>query len=326
MAGRIIGVETAFSVGYSGGGGSPDQVVSRIQRLEEVGIGGAWLVGGPGSGTDALTVLAAAAARTERILLGTAIVPTWSRHPIAAAEQAATIAGIAPGRFRLGVGPSHKSIMEEAYGLDFRRPLTNLREYLQITRALLREGSVDFDGYHYSAHITDAPVSDLPVMASALRPKSFHLCGAESDGAISWVCPLEYLRDSALPALNQGAQEAGRPTPPLISHAAVCVHDDPSEVKEAALRDMFIYPQTDFYRKMFIAAGYPEAEETSEWSDRMLDAVLYSGSENQVADRLGQLFDIGSTELIITVVRAGSDTDASWERSLKLLAEVAKSS
>ena len=93
-------------------------------------------------------------------------------------------------------GPSHRAGMESMFGFGFKAPLTNLREYVSIVKKLLLEGSVNFDGRHYRAHASiGEAVNDVPVMASALRPASFEFCGAEADGAISWVCPGVYLRD-----------------------------------------------------------------------------------------------------------------------------------
>ena len=132
-------------------GGDAGAVVARIQDLKGKNIQAAWLTTG-GAALDALTVFAAVAVKTERIMLGTCITPTWPRHPIVAVQQVQVLAGLAPGRFRLGLGPSHKPSMEQMYGFDFKAPLTNLREYVQIVKSLLREGSVEFDGRHYHAH------------------------------------------------------------------------------------------------------------------------------------------------------------------------------
>ena len=147
-------------------------------------------------------------------------------------QQAQIVAQLAPGRFRLGVGPSHRPTIE-AMGIEFNAPLGHLREYLQILKAIMQQGRVDFDGEHYTAHDGIAKPLDIEIMGSALRKGSFELCGAESDGAISWICPFDYLRDVALPAMEAGAQRAGRETPPLIAHAPVCVHDDAEEVRTA---------------------------------------------------------------------------------------------
>ena len=155
-----------------------------IKKAEEMGISAAWLTTG-GAGPDALTVFASAAVGTQHIMLGTAITPTFPRHPLAVAQQVQVLVQLAPGRFRLGVGPGNPAIMPQVFGVNFQAPLGHLREYLRILKALLHQGSVDFDGRYYQAHASIASPVDVPVMASAHQPKAFELCGAEADGAIS---------------------------------------------------------------------------------------------------------------------------------------------
>lgn len=300
----------------------PISIVETIQRYEKLGLPAAWLTLG-GASPDSLTMFAAAAVKTERILLGTCIVPTWPRHPITIAQQALAIAGLAPGRFRLGLGPGHKQPVEDAYGYDFKEPLRHLREYIQIVRTLLREGKVDFRGKYYHARATVNRTIDLPIMASALREKSYELCGAETDGAISWVCPGKYLKNVCVPAIERGAKAAGRDLiPPLIAHAPVCVHDNHQDALAAAREQVGFYPRAPFYAAMFGAAGYPEASQGA-WSDRMIDAVVLSGAEELVAKRLRELLTFAG-EIIVTPVAAGTDRAASTERTVRLVAEVAR--
>ncbi|MDE2940592.1 MAG: LLM class flavin-dependent oxidoreductase [Chloroflexota bacterium] len=309
-------------IGVAAMGGDVPTVVARIQDLEARGIEAAWLTSG-GAGPDALTTFAAAAAVTDRILMGTSIIPTYPRHPIVAVAQTQVVAQLAPGRFRLGLGPSHKVSIEPMFGIEHNAPLTNLREYIQVVKELLWQGQVDYDGTQYHGHgsLPGAPAPDVPVMASALRRRSFRLCGEVADGAISWVCPGQYLRDVALPEMKRGAEMGGREVPPLIAHAPVCVSDNPDEVREAARAQLANYPRSPFYQEMFAASGHPEARE-SEWSDGMIEDVVLSGDEETVAGRLRELFDWGATEVLAHPITAGSDASASMERTLNLIATV----
>ena len=272
---------------------------------------------------DPLTLLAAAAARTKGILLGTCIVPIYPRHPIAMAQQVQVLAQLAPGRFRLGVGVSHPFIMEGIFGFNVRAPLGHLSEYLQILKALLQQGSVDFDGRYYKARAEIVSPVDVPVIASALGPKAFELCGAHADGAIPWVCPAPYLRDVALPAMKAGAGRASRPVPPLIDMLPVCVHDDPDEVR-TAIRECSPHPTLGFYQKMWAAAGFPEATE-GRWSDAMVDACVVWGDESAVAGKLEALFALGATEILAFAMPAGQNRDASQNRTLRLLGQLSTS-
>ena len=310
-------------LGVAAMGGGPREVVERIVGLERRNIPAAWLTAG--GGMDTLTLFAAAGMRTERILLGTSIVPTWPRHPITTVQQVLVLAALIPGRFRLGLGPSHKASIEQTYGFEFKKPLTNLREYVHIVKTLLREGAIDFDGELYHAHAKSATtVRDVPVLASALQPRSYELCGEIADGAISWVCPHAYLISTALPALKAGAAKAGRPAPPLIDHTPICVHDDAREARGAARQMLNNYPRMPFYASMLAAAGFPEVMETHAWSDAMIDAVFISGNERTVAGKLQGLFEQGIGEVIAHVVAAGPDPAKSVDRTLDLLASLAK--
>ncbi|MSQ40924.1 MAG: LLM class flavin-dependent oxidoreductase [Dehalococcoidia bacterium] len=314
MAGKLIGVGVMARDAAG--------VLANIEEAERLGIPAVWLTAG-GIGQDPITIFAVAAQRTRTVLMGTSIVQMWPRHPVALAQQVRTLVDLAPGRFRLGVGPSHEAGMTGTYGVDFKQPLGHLREYLRILKALLQQGAVDFDGRFYTAHTRAVGPADVPVMASALRRGSFELCGAEADGAISWVCPGAYLRDVALPAMLAGAQQASRPVPPLITHAPVCVHDNRQEALAAAREQLGFYPRAPYYAQMFVDAGFPEAKQGA-WSDAMVDAVVLSGDEARVTERLRQLFDWGTTEVLAHVITAGADREASRQRTLRLLAQAAK--
>lgn len=320
MGNRLVGV--AASPAGGGLGSNATDTVARIVDYERRGIPVAWLTTG-GAGPDGLTTIAAAAAMTDRIQLGTCIVPTWPRHPIVAFQQVSVIADLAPDRLRLGLGPSHEPSMVDMFGVDFRLPLTNLKEYTHIVKSLLRDGTVDFHGkiYHAKAKVPRT-FPEVEVMASALRLGSYEFCGEALDGAISWVSPYEFLLDEALPAMKAGAKKAGREVPPLIAHVPMCVHDNPAEIKAAARQQLVHYPSLPFYRKMFEAAGYPEASEQV-WSDEMVDAVVVSGNEEKVADRVKGIFDSGIAEIIVTFVTAGDDAKRCADRTLDLLGNIA---
>lgn len=297
-------------------------LVERIVHAEELGIPAVWLTTG-GTAADALTVFAAAAMRTERILMGTAIIPTFPRHPIAVAQQVVAIEALAPGRLRLGVGPSHKPAMEGTFGIPFVRPLAHLRAYLHVLKGLLQQGAADVDEAGIIAHARlfgNAP--GTPVMASALQRRSFELCGELADGAITWLCPATYVRETGLPAVQTGAERTGREAPPLVMHVPVCVSEDAPVVREAVRAAFGMYLRTISYPEMLASAGFPEAKE-GQWSDTMVDAVVVHGSEEAVAERLRALIGMGVAEIIAAPIAAGPDPAATIERSMRLVASLA---
>ena len=121
--------------------------------------------------------------------------------------------------------------------------------------------------------------------------------------------------------MKRGAEEAGRPVPPLIAHTPVVVHEDRAAVRAAALQQIATYPRTPFYQRMFTAAGYPEAQQGT-WSEAMLDAVVISGDEATVAQRLRDILTFAG-EVIVSVITVGEDREASRTRTLNLLADLA---
>lgn len=292
-------------------------VLRRIQQAEALGVEAAWLTTGLGS--DALTVFAAAAATTQRIIMGTAIVPTFPRHPLVMAQQAADIAAMAPGRLVLGVGPSHGPAVSGRYGIPYERPLEHLREYVAVLNLALAGGSVDFSGKRFNVHAATVKAG-VPVIISALRARSFELAGEIAEGAVSWICPAPYLRDQALPALDRGAAHAGRPVPPLVAHAFISVTEDRAAMLPAVPSVLGRYPTVPNYVAMFEAAGYPEARQGA-WSDAMLDAVVLQGDEAAVTRRVREFIGIsGARAIILSVLPAGPDRNASIERALRCVA------
>ena len=306
-----------LEIGIVATGQTAKEILETIQKADNLGIKGAWLTSG-GVRLDPLTIFSAAAQKTNQIKLGTSIVTHWSRHPLAISQQVQVISELAPGRFRLGLGPGGKTGMESTYGLEFRSPLSNLREYVRILKALFKDGEVNFDGTYYHAHANIGGPVDVPVMVSALRRSSFQFCGEEADGAITWLCPGPYLKDIAIPEMHRASEKKNQPHPKLIAHAVVCVHEDISEVKTAMREQMSFYPKQPHYAQMFADAGFPEAK-TGEWSDGMINSVVFSGSENKVNDRIEELVSTGPAELLISVITAGKDKAKSKERSMEFL-------
>jgi alkanesulfonate monooxygenase SsuD/methylene tetrahydromethanopterin reductase-like flavin-dependent oxidoreductase (luciferase family) len=187
----------------------------------------------------------------------------------------------------------------------------------------MHTGAVEFEGRWYSANSSIANPIEVPIMASALRPGAFETCGELSDGAISWVCPHFYLRDTAVPAMTRGAESAGRDVPPLIAHAPVCVTDDLDSARDGVRTRLGYFPANPFYANMFAEAGFADTPESG-WTNEMLDEVLIAGDEATVAERIQTVFDWGASELLATPIPAGDDPAATEERTLKLLAEVQK--
>ncbi len=311
-----------LSIGAHIVAGDTPGLVEGVVAAERAGLDTAWVTVG-GLAPDPFVMFAVAAGRTERIGLGTSIVPTYPRHPLTMAQSAMSVDQIAPGRLHLGVGPSHKPIVESIWGIPFERPLHHLREYLTILNAILKEGAVSFHGELLHAEAKISAPAQVRVLASALRPNAFRLCGELAEGAISWMCPLPYIRDIAAPALNEGAAKTGRAKPAMIVHTPVVVCDDIQAVRAAAKRQFGFYQSMPYYAQMLQDAGYPEAA-GSEFTEAMADALIISGSAEQVADRIATLPDYGVDEMLAAIVMAGDEPKRTAERTLALLGELAQ--
>jgi len=301
-----------------------DEFVQQVKQAEDLGIGTAWTTIGGAGGADPLTVAAAAFAGTSRIRVGTAIIPTWPRHPLALASQALALHQLAPGRLRLGIGPSHEPMMAANYGVQWRTPLTHLREYLTSLSALFREGAVDMDGTHVTAHARWREPAGIELLASALRPRSFALCGELADGAISWMSPLQYLVDEALPAIAEGASGAGRDAPPMVVHVPVSVNTDREAVREMARQQLGRYATVPFYRAMFERAGFPMGDPSAPDAlpDSLLDDLVVSGTSEEVTVGLRRYLDAGAGEVLAAPLLERDDREGSITRAFEAVAAV----
>jgi F420-dependent oxidoreductase-like protein len=290
-------------------------------RTEEAGFFGFWL--GSSFGFDPFVALSLAGGVTSRIELGIAVVPTWPRHPVVMAQQAATASAACGGRFRLGVGASHKPVMG-MYGIEFDRPIGHLREYLDVVRTLLAEGKVNYDGerYQVNAFLDVADAAVPPVLLGVLREQSARLAGGHADGALSWLCPAEYLRDTIAPNLAKGTAAADRDAQPLIAELPCALTTDRDAVLAMAARELGIYPHMPFYRAIFEGAGIEVTNR--EWNAEMVDATVLYGDEDGLAAKIGAFFDAGADEVVLSPFGVGDDPAPSQADCIAVLADLAE--
>lgn len=261
--------------------------VDLIERADRAGVDTAWMVMPP-LGYDTPTLAAAALARTERIRVGTSIVPAFTRHPLALVTQAAALDGLAPGRFRLGVGVGNLVVMADGFGTPVTSPVARTREYLAVVRSALATGAARLAGEHYTVDAAlEGPVA-VEVTLAAIGPRMYTLAGEAADAAMSWMSPVAYLDDVARPALAKGAAEAGRPAPPLVTHVLAVVSSDRAAAREAARPAVRTFGANANYAGMYAAVDLPVAADGTP-TDELVDAVTIVGDEATVTDRLGEL-------------------------------------
>ncbi len=285
-------------IGLAVSGADASIAVETLVAAEEAGLQQIWMTQGT---ADTLTLFAAAAIRTKNLRLGTSIVPTYPRHPLVMAQQSLALDDLAPGRLRLGIGPSHRPIIEGMYGIPMKTPLEHLREYITILRGLLWEGKIDFSGQFYTVKSTLPRTTQTPLLISTLREGAYQLAGEMADGAISWVSPAAFLLQKALPALRRGAAHSGRPVPPLIAHIPVAMSAERPAVLAAARKQLGRYGQLPFYASMFADAGFP-VEEGGKISAALIDNLVVSGDEVTIQARLNALLEQGLDELLVMPV------------------------
>ena len=291
--------------------------LARVREAERAGVRQVWMTIGDAGQADTLTFYAAAAVQTTQIRLGTSIVPIYPRHPLVMAQQALAIHDFAPGRLRLGVGPSHRHIIEQMYGLSMKAPLAYLREYVEVLRSVLWEGRIDHHGTFFNVVFSLPRTAPIPLLVSALGVKAFRLAGEISDGAISWMCPVPYLLNKALPALRAGAEARQRPAPPLVAHVLLAMSTDRAAVRAATRQRVLPTTISPFYTHMFAEAGVPVAPDGS-GIDALVDALVVAGDEAGVQQRMRELLASGLDELLITLIPV-ADEERERQQLLRLI-------
>ncbi|HJR49333.1 MAG TPA: LLM class flavin-dependent oxidoreductase [Nitrososphaeraceae archaeon] len=292
---------TRERIGLIVNGTNAAAAIKTIAAAETAGVQQIWMTQPPWS-PDILTTLAAAAIKTSTVRLGTAIIPTYTRHPVVLAQQVLVLNDIAPGRLRLGIGPSHRAIVEDIYGLPQTTPLVHLREYVKVLRSILWDGRVDHHGEFFNIVIEFLTTAQIPVLISTLRKRAFQLAGEIADGALSWMCPVPYLLNTGIPLLRKGATANGRPNPPpLVAHVPVALSQDRDSVMIAGHKMFETYSKLPFYAKMFADAGFPltaDKKVTGEFVNNM----IISGNEDTISTSLTKLLDADLDEIMVSLV------------------------
>lgn len=279
-----------MKIGLNGTGlvqtASLERIADHAAAAAADGFASYWLAEHPTGGLDALTVLAAVGQRVPGIELGTAIVPTFPRHPMALAGQTLTTASMLDGRLTLGIGLSHQPMMAQL-GIGFDKPIRHLREYLSILMPLMRHGVVDFTGEVLScrAEIFRKPDIQTPVVVAALGPQALGVAGRLADGTtLAWVGP-KTIREHIVPRLTEAATGASRAAPRVIATLPVCVTDDEAAVRTAIGRGLAMYGKLPSYRAMFDREGVAGPAD-----------VAIVGSASAVRDGIASLAEAGVTD------------------------------
>ncbi|MCP3988834.1 MAG: TIGR03564 family F420-dependent LLM class oxidoreductase [Actinomycetia bacterium] len=283
-------------------------LIERAVAAEQAGFASAWL---PQVGTvDALTALALAGRDTASIELGTAVVPTYPRHPVMLAEQALTVQNATDNRLALGIGLSHRFFIKDSLGLDYSRPIPHTRDYLTILNGLLAGEVVDHTGteYQVKAQVNVVDADKPPVLVAALGPAMLRLCGRLSDGTITWMGGINYLGRLAIPTMGAAADAAGRPAPRFVAMVPVLLSDDLGAGSETINDTFGGYGQIPSYRATLDRGGAAVPAD-----------VAVIGNADAIEVGLQAFADIGVSDFVAVVPPSTSTSQATRE----LLADMA---
>jgi 5,10-methylenetetrahydromethanopterin reductase len=295
-----------------GSSGAIDGLVAQAKQAEADGFASGWLANI--FGMDAILAAAVCARETARIELGTAVVPTYPRHPVAMAQAALSASAIARGRFSLGIGLSHQIVIEGMLGLSFAKPYSHMKEYLEVLGPLVRTGQVSHDGpeYRVNANVAVPGATPCPILVAALAPKMLALAGRETDGTITWMTGPKTVREHTVPRLREAAAAAGRPTPRVVVGLPIAVTKAVAAARSSAARTFQVYGMLPSYRAMLDREGVEGPPD-----------VAIVGDESAVGEAIHRLGETGATDLLAIPFAVQDDADA-VPRTRALLARLAR--
>jgi alkanesulfonate monooxygenase SsuD/methylene tetrahydromethanopterin reductase-like flavin-dependent oxidoreductase (luciferase family) len=297
---------------FVSGGKTLEQTLDRVRLVERLGYEAVFDT--HIAGRDGLMLLAAYANATSTIKIGTGVLPAFPRHPVSLAIEAATLDEISGGRLILGVGPSHQITMENWYGISMAKPLSRMKEYVDILRQVFTKGGAQFAGEFYNgsyAFMGYAARADLPIYVSALAPNMLRWAGSAADGVVLWGCLPSYIEKVVAPTVRAGAEEAGRDPASIEIVAAVpaALTTNTQAAFDAFRKDFFTYMMLPFYRRAIIGAGYEgeiaafdEANARGDMpaafqamSERMLTEFAAVGDKAAIDKKIQEYRDAGVT-------------------------------
>jgi F420-dependent oxidoreductase-like protein len=273
--------------GEVAGAGGLDDVVASAKEAADQGFASYWLP--QVFSLDALTTLAIIGCEVPDIELGTAVVPTYPRHPMMLAAQGLTTQAASGGRLLLGIGLSHQIVIENMFGMSFDKPLRHMREYLSILVPLVHDGTVSFTGDTLTANgaINVAGATPFPILVAALGPKMLELTGSVADGTITWMTGPAVLESHTVPTITKAAESVGRPAPRVCVGLPIAVTDDPDGARERAAKVFSIYDTLPSYKAMLDREGAGGPAD-----------VAIVGDEKTVQAGIERLADVGTTDLL----------------------------
>ena len=271
-------------------------ITADITQTEADGFASYWIA--QTTLLDAISGLALAASGSSAITVGTAVVPTWTRHPQAMAAAALTAQAATGGRFVLGIGLLHKPVVEDYLHMKWDRPIRHMLDYLDVLQPLLTDGAVNHTGDVWSYTGNSArPTTDPPkVMLAALGEQMLKIAGQRTDGTILWCVGPKTIERQIAPLINGAASDAGRPNPAIVCSLPVWVTDNPRPAREFLAQIFAMYATLPSYRAMLDIEGV-----------QGVDGIALVGSEQEVTDTLAAVAAAGATDFAAVVMGGNPD-------------------
>ncbi|GAA2307757.1 LLM class F420-dependent oxidoreductase [Streptomyces violaceusniger] len=319
-----------INLGYWGAGMDADNLAV-AREADRLGYSVCWAAEAYGS--DAATVLAWVAARTECIDVGSAIFQIPARTPAMTAMTAATLDTLSGGRFRLGLGVSGPQVSEGWYGVRFDKPLARTREYVEIIRKAMSRERLTHEGRNWTLPLPDGPGKPLkltvhpvreyiPLYIAAIGPKNLEQTGEIADGALVLFYDPEHAEETTLSSLRAGREKAGKdlegfdvvPTVPMALGDDVRALADQFRPYTALYVGGMGSAKQNFYNKLAQRMGYEkEAAEIQEKylsgdkegaaaavPHELIDSTALLGPVERIADRMQAYAGAGVTTLSLT--------------------------
>jgi len=286
-----------------------DDVIGIARQVEAAGLDDVWMANI--FSFDAISTLMLVGRETQRIGLGTAVTPTFPRHPTAIAQQALTAAAATGNRFTLGIGLSHQLVIENMLGLSYQQPARHMREYLSVLMPLARGEPANFQGeeYRVSNVALDVPgAARLPVVVAALGPVMLKIAGELADGTNTWMVGPKTMETHIVRRIRAAATAAGRPDPRVVGGFPIILTNKPDEAKAKIAQQLTIYGQLPSYRAMLDREGAAGPAD-----------IAIAGDENQLRGQLKRLEDVGVTHFNAAIAAV---EDGAFERTLEFLSSL----
>ena len=256
-----------ISIGLNWQGGfSMDGVVEQAKIADDSGVDS--IFAAEAWGRDAFTTLAILAHETNNVKLGTSIVNIYSRTPAALAQHFGTLDELTDGRMIMGLGTTSANVTDHFHGVPFGRPLTRMREYIEIINTLIADEPLKHDGFYFKGMERGFTLRDItlprrhiPIFLASITPKSVLMAAELADGWFPIFTPKEQWADQVRP-FREAVEIGGRSFDDVTirSSSNVTVTDDPERARQgtAAGAAFYIARMGDFYFEHFVRMGYAD--------------------------------------------------------------------